>query len=177
MIPVCCVYTIMRDMWSWCDCVQVCMQSLEVSDECWQVDSPWAWGLHLPSFLHLELLIYQHEPCPAVSFWIYRSIYSEKNVKIQFIKQWVQLYLVRRMRSAKFSSNSSEILNFIWGDIVKWWWVRGSVIGREIVSAPARHFDTAQKVITFMMGSKVTQPFAPPACPLNNALSNLRKYL
>lgn len=171
----------MRHIWSLCDWVQVCMQSLEVSDECWQVDSPWAWGLHwLPFFTSscssISMSPVQQFHSEYIGAYIQKRIY-EKIVKMQFIKQWVQLYLVRRMRAAKFSSNSSEILNFIWGDIVKRWWVRGSVIGREIVSAPARHSDTARKVITFTMGCKVTQPFAPPACLLNNALSNLRKYL
>lgn len=35
------------------------------------------------------------------------------------------------------------------------------VIGREIVIAPARHTNTAWKVITFTTGCKVTQPFTP----------------
>lgn len=53
--------------------------------------------------------------------------------------------------------------------------MRGSVIGREIVIAPARHSNTARKVITFTMGCKVTQPLAPQACLLNKCTVKLEE--
>lgn len=33
------MFTIIRPVWSLCDCAEVCMQSLEDSADCWQVDS------------------------------------------------------------------------------------------------------------------------------------------
>ncbi len=116
MIPsaVCCMYTTVRPVRSFCDSEKVCVQSLEVSAECCQVDRLWARGLHWLQnpFFRLKLLIHQHEPCPAVSFWIYRHTYSEeyqdKIGKREFFKQEEELGLVRRMRAVEFSSNSGK---------------------------------------------------------------------
>lgn len=141
LIPsaVYCMYTDKRLVRPLCDCVKVCMQSLEVSAECWQVDSLWAWGLHShPNpFLHHECLIQlpgnflrktyyrirnHHKTRVLFSYNLFQKHSVTKLLRdcllnILLINSRYSSFLsqhkVRRIRAANFSSNRSKILNFI----------------------------------------------------------------
>lgn len=110
-----CTYTIMRPVWSLCDCAEVCMQSLEVSAECWQVDSLWARGLHWLQnpFFHLELLIHHREPCPAVSLWIYSTAPAISTNKMPYFLQCVSEAFSDEIVKREFIKTVGTAL-FVW---------------------------------------------------------------
>lgn len=145
---------------------------LPLSDAGWEPDTKTRAGSRILFFPHWAAHPSARAPARTPILNTHGGTYSEGIRDKVFLESRLsdngqELYPTRRMRVAKFSWNSGENLNFIWGDTVRRWWVRGSVIGREIVIAPARHSDTAQKVITFERGYKVTQPFTQPARCIN----------